>query len=48
MEQLSLDLGITNIDDAMTDRQTDRQTAADAGRENRQGKESSNSRGGYE
>ena len=25
MEQLSLDLGITNIDDAMTDRQTDRQ-----------------------
>lgn len=23
MEQLSLDLGITNIDDAMTDRQTD-------------------------
>lgn len=27
MEQLSLDLGITNIDDAMTDRQTDRQTS---------------------
>ena len=24
MEQLSLDLGITNIDDAMTDRQTSR------------------------
>lgn len=23
MEQLSLDFGITNIDDAMTDRQTD-------------------------
>ena len=42
-QQLRLDLGVTNIDDAMTDRQTDRQTdrpAADAGRENRQGKES--------
>lgn len=44
MEQLSLDLGITNIDDAMTDRQT----AEDAGGENRQGKEGSNSCGRYE
>ena len=32
-EQLSLDLGTINIDDAMTDRQTDRQTAADVRRE---------------
>lgn len=48
MEQLSLDLGITNIDDAMTDRQTGRQTAADAGGENRQGKESVKTCGRYE
>ena len=40
MEQLMLDIGVVNIDDALTDRQTDRQTAADARRENRQGKES--------
>ena len=48
MEQLSLDLGVINIDDALTDRQTDRQTAADAGGENRQGKESSDSCGRHE
>lgn len=46
MEQLSLDIGI-ELEDSLS-RQTDRQTAADAGGENRQGKESSNSRGGYE
>ena len=38
MEQLSLDLGITNIDDAMTDRQTDRRATADARRKNKSGK----------
>lgn len=47
MEQLSLDLGITNIDDAMTDRQTDR-SAADAGGENRTSQRSNRSCGGYE
>jgi len=44
-KQLEFDLGLPRINDVLTDRQTDRQTAADAGGENRQGKEGSDSCG---
>ena len=40
MQQLELDNILGGSENALTDRQTDRQTAADAGRENSQGKES--------
>ena len=48
MQQLELDNILSGSENVLTDRQTDRQTAADAERENMQGTESINTCGRYE